>query len=156
MKAATISEIKKELKHRSPEELIELCLRMAKFKKENKELLTYLLYEASDDDSYIRAVKNEVDVLFDQVNTQNYYWMNKGIRKALRNTKKFIRYSQKKTIEVELLIYFCVKMNQLKPPIKNHNGLFNLYDRQIIAINKSIEKLQEDLRYDYTLMMEDL
>ncbi len=156
MKAATISEIKKELKHLSQEELMELCLRIAKYKKENKELLTYLLYEAQDDDAYIRAVKNEIDLLYDQINTQNYYWMNKGIRKALRITRKFIRYSQKKTIEVELLIYFCLKMNELKPSIKNHNGLFNLYERLILAINKSIEKLQEDLRYDYTIMMDDL
>jgi hypothetical protein len=135
---------------------MELCLRIAKYKKENKELLTYLLYEASDDDSYMSAVKNEIDLLFDQINTQNYYWMNKGIRKALRNTKKFIRYSQKKTIEVELLIYFCLKMKSAKPSIKNHNGLLNLYERQITSIYKTIDKLEEDLRYDYTNMMEDL
>ncbi len=156
MKAATISEIKKELKHQSPEELMELCLRIAKYKKENKELLTYLLYEAKDDDAYISAVKNEIDLLFDQINTQNYYWMNKGLRKALRITKKFVRYSQKKTIEVELLIYFLSQMKSIKPSIMNHNGLFNLYERQLLAIHKGIDKLQEDLQYDYTLMLEDL
>ena len=33
MKAATVRELKKELSHRSPEELLELCLRLSKFKK---------------------------------------------------------------------------------------------------------------------------
>ena len=45
MKTATVREIKLELKDKSSDELVELCLMLSKFKKENKELLTYLLYE---------------------------------------------------------------------------------------------------------------
>ena len=37
MKPATVPQIKKELTHLSKIELIELCLRLSKFKKENKE-----------------------------------------------------------------------------------------------------------------------
>ena len=37
MKAATLSEIKKELNTLPPEQLVELCLRLSKYKKENKE-----------------------------------------------------------------------------------------------------------------------
>ena len=48
MKASTVSELKEELKHLPPAQLLELCLRLARFKKENKELLTYLLFEAHD------------------------------------------------------------------------------------------------------------
>ena len=43
MKAAGVKAIKEELKNRDREELSELCLSLSKFKKENKELLTYLL-----------------------------------------------------------------------------------------------------------------
>ena len=32
MTAASVVEIKKELKHRDPEELLQLCLRLARFK----------------------------------------------------------------------------------------------------------------------------
>ena len=42
MKAATVKEIKTELENLSPAALLPLTLRLAKFKKENKELLTYL------------------------------------------------------------------------------------------------------------------
>ncbi|MBK6267366.1 hypothetical protein JKA74_20150 [Marivirga sp. S37H4] len=153
MKAATISEIKKELKDRSPEELMELCLRLAKFKKENKELLTYLLYESSDDDAYIEAVKSEIDLQFGGINTSNYYWMKKSIRKILRNTKKYIRYTQKKSIEIELLIYFSSKMKAIQPPIYQNATLKNIYERQIMAINKTISTLEEDLQYDYNILM---
>jgi DNA polymerase III gamma/tau subunit len=143
MKAATVTEIKKELKLKSKEELLELCLSLAKFKKENKELLTYLLYEASDEEAYIHSVKNEIDLLFEEINTQSYYWMNKTLRKILRMTKKYIRYSKKKTTEVELLIYFIQKMLNLRPSIKNSTGLNNLYERLLLSIQKSIAKLHD-------------
>ena len=57
MKAASVNEIKQQLKEVNPVELIELCLRLARFKKENKELLTYLLFEADDLQAYIANVK---------------------------------------------------------------------------------------------------
>ena len=60
MKAVSVATIKKELQFRSSEELTELCLRLAKFKKENKELLTYLLFESHDETGYIETVKQEL------------------------------------------------------------------------------------------------
>ena len=44
MKAATLNELKHELSHLPAEELLDLCTRLARFKKENKELLTFLLF----------------------------------------------------------------------------------------------------------------
>ena len=107
MKAATVKELKTELSSRSPKELLEICLRLSKFKKENKELLTYLLFESDDEAGYIREVKNEIDQQFESINTKSFFYIKKSIRKILRNIKKYVRYSQKKQTEVELLIYFC-------------------------------------------------
>ena len=53
MQTATIAKLKRELKFKSEEELKELCLLLAKFKKDNKELLTYLLFERGDEDAFI-------------------------------------------------------------------------------------------------------
>ncbi|WP_296622385.1 hypothetical protein [Marivirga sp.] len=156
MKAATLAEIKKELKHKSEEELLSYCLNLSRFKKENKELLTYLLFEASNEEGYIQSVKNEIDLQFSDINNQNYYWMKKTIRKVLRLTKKYIRYSKKKSTEVELLIYFAHKMLSLTPSITENTTLNNLYERLIISIRKTIAKMEEDLQYDYNLQLEDL
>ena len=57
MKPVTVSILKKELRQHSQQELIEICLQLAKFKKENKELLTYVLFDSRDEDEYIRAIK---------------------------------------------------------------------------------------------------
>jgi hypothetical protein len=40
METASISEIKKELKTLTPQQLQDICIRLAKYKKENKELLS--------------------------------------------------------------------------------------------------------------------
>ncbi|HET8858885.1 hypothetical protein [Marivirga sp.] len=156
MKAATLSEIKKELKHKTEEELLSYCLSIARFKKENKEFLTYLLFEAGDEDGYIQSVKNEIDVQFSDINNQNYYWMKKTIRKVLRLTRKYIRYSKKKTTEVELLMYFCQKLLELKPSIRENTTLNNLYERLLVTIEKTIVNMDDDLQYDYNLLFEEL
>jgi len=155
MKAATVSEIKKELQHRSPKDLAELCLTLAKFKKENKELLTYLLYEKSNETAYIQSVKNEIDEQFEVINKKNYYFIKKGIRKALRNLKKYIRYSKRKDTEVELLLYFCRKLKDFSPTIKRSKVLLNMYKQQISMIQKTLPKLEEDLQYDYGIELEE-
>jgi hypothetical protein len=155
-KTVTIKEIKEELKQRSPRELLELCLRLARFKKENKELLTYLLFDSSDEPGYIKSVKADIDDQFEQINTTLAYFIKKSIRKILRNTKKHIRYSGKKETEVELLVYFCLKMKHFSPPVLSNPAMKNLYERLIISIKKTIRLLHEDLQYDYAREMEEL
>lgn len=156
MKTATVKQLKDELKHSSTEELMHLCLRLSRFKKENKELLTYLLFEAHDEAGYIENVKQEIDLQFETINTDSYFYIKKSVRKILRLIKKYSRYSLKKETEVELLLYFCQKLKDFKPSIKRNVTLTNIYDRQIAAIKKIITGLHEDLQYDYTMALEDL
>lgn len=156
MKIESIVTIKKELQHIPKEDLLELCLRLGKFKKENKALLTYLLFEAHDEDGYIISVKSTLDELFESMNTDSYFYMKKTIRKILRQIRVYSRYSLKKSTEVELLLYFCERLNQLKPSIHRNRTLSNLYDRQIISLRKKISVLHEDLQYDYNLQLEGL
>ena len=156
MKPATVKQLKDELKHRSHEELLQTCLRLSKFKKENKELLTYLLFESSDESMYIERVKKEVDDEFDQIDTNNYYYIKKSIRKILRNIKKHARYSGIKGTEVELLIYFLLKMDSFTPSVHRNKTLQNLYDRQRAMVEKKITSLHEDLQHDFEVEMEEL
>lgn len=156
MKTATIAQLKKEIKYLSSQELESLCLRLARFKKENKELLTYLLFEADNEERYINNIQLHIDSGFESINTKSYFYIKKSVRKILRETKKFIRYSGNKETEVALLLYFCKKLIALKPSIKNNEVLTNLYERQLIFIEKKIEALHEDLQYDYTIELENL
>lgn len=156
MKAVSVIQIKKELEHCSTEELTELCLRLSKFKKENKELLTYLLFESHDEADYIDSVKGEVDAQFEMINTNSYFYIKKSVRKILRIIKKFARYSLKKETEVELLLYFCHKLKSFQPSIYKNVTLTNMYERQLVLIKKIVSTLHEDLQYDYDLKIEEL
>ena len=156
MKAASVKELKQELNNCSQQELIELCLRLSKFKKENKELLTYLLFESYDEAGYIENVKSEIDTQFDQINRKTYYFIKKGLRKILRDLKKYIRYSQKKETEIDLLIYFCLKLKTFSPSILNNSTLQNLYLSQIGMIKKKVATLHEDLQSDYEMELAEL
>lgn len=156
MKAVTVSVLKKELKHHTHEEVIEICLKLAKFKKENKELLTYALFDSHDEDAYIREIKEEIDEAFSNLNHTSLYYVKKSIRKILRLIKKYIRYSKKKETEAELLLYFCAKFKELKSSHQNSRQMMNIYERQLGMAKKAISTLHEDLQYDFHLMLEEL
>jgi hypothetical protein len=156
MKAVTIKELKEELADCTPKGLRDLCLRLARFKKENKELLTYLLFQSFDEAIYIEGVKKEVDEQFEQINRKSYRFIKKSFSKILRSIRKYSRYSQKKETEVELLVYFCTKLNKFTPSLHKNTGLHNFYEKQIITIRKKASQLHEDLQFDYKIELERL
>jgi hypothetical protein len=156
MKVASSNEIKQELKELSNAKLLELCLRLARFKKENKELLTYLLFEADDLETYLKNVKEEVDEQFLEVNTTSMYFAKKTLRKILRIVNKHIRYTGSKQAEAELLIYYCKKLKALKIPFRKSNVLDKLFDAQVKKIKAAINSMHEDLQYDYIRHLEEL
>jgi len=149
MKAATVHEIKQELSSLPAARLVEICLRLARFKKDNKELLTYLLFEASDLSEYIANVKKEIDLGFEELPKPNLYLTKKSLRKVLRVTTRQIRYASSPQAEVELLTYFLHRIRQSGIPIDKHSVLTNLYQAQLKKIRSVIATLHEDLQYDY-------
>ena len=156
MKAVSVTVIKKELKEHSHQDVMELCLRLSRFKKENKELLTYLLFESHNEEGYIETVKEEIDAQFETINRDSFFYIKKSVRKILRLIKKYNRYSLNKETEIELLLYFCEKLQDFEPSINRNRTLMNLYDRQIDFIRKKIPALHEDLQYDYSSHLEEL
>ena len=156
MKVVTIKKIKDELSDKSASELMDICLHLSKFKKENKELLTYLLFESHDEESYILSVKERIDFLFEDINIKSFFYIRKSARKILTLTKKYIRYSKKKETEAELLIYYCKKLKDFSPSIRQSSRLLNVYQTQLKMIKKAVGTLHEDLQYDYKIEIEDL
>lgn len=156
MKAATITELKKELQYRSQQELLNYCLAMARFKLESKELLTYLVFESDNEDRYVQGVKDFISDEFNEITARNYYYIKKSVRKILRQTKRYIRYSKNKETEAHVLIHFCSCMTNLIPDIRKNRVLSNMYNKQREMALKAINKLHEDLQYDLFQKLEDL
>jgi len=156
MKTITLSDIKKELGVLEPTDLMQLCLKLAKYKKENKEFLGYLLFEAENEQSFIEKVKAEVDEKFLEINSNSSYFAKKGLRKILRIINKHIKFSNEKTTEIQLLLYFCEKMKDSNINFKSSTQLNNMYQAQVVKIHKAIETLHEDLQLDYKIELKKL
>lgn len=157
MKAATVHEIKQELLATPDKKLVELCLRLAKFKKENKELLTYLLFEGHNEEAYINEVNTQITTEFADLNTTtNLYFTKKSLRKILRIANKYIRYTGSKQAELAILLHYCAELKESGIPYQKSTALVNLYQQQIKKIKAALSTLHEDLQYDYQQMLDQL
>jgi hypothetical protein len=156
MKAATIQEIKQELLALPHNELVNITLRLARSKKENKELLTFLLFESHDISGYIDSVKKLMETEFLDINVSHVYFAKKTIRKVLRITNKYIRFSGSKQAEAELLIHFCKLVRDSGIRIDKNPALNNLYLNQLKKIEKTMEGLHEDIQYDLNKLLSPL
>ena len=149
MKAASVKEIKSALENVSSKELLDICIRLIKFKKENKELATYILFDETDEPGYVANVKASLDLLFDDVHKTNVYFAKKTLRKIVRVANKFIKYSNNATTEVEVLLFVAEKMRKINLEMSKSTALENIYLGLNKKINKAIMLLHEDLQYDY-------
>lgn len=156
METASLSIIKKELKTLPPDVLQELVARLAKYKKENKELLNYLLFESLNEQAFIESVKEEMDEQFTHLNRTSLFLAKKTLRKVLRTTNKYVRFSGSKETEIELRLHFCEKMRGMGYRLKNNRVLLNMYQRQVQLIRNAWSKLHEELQYDYEEAVEKL
>ena len=127
-----------------------------KIQKRKQRTAHYLLFEASNEAHYIEGLKELIDERFSEINTSNYYYIKKSIRKILREIKKHLRYSKNKETAVELLIYFCQKLALMQPSMNRSIALQNIYQRQLVLIRKTIKTLDEDLQYDYGVELDNL
>ena len=148
MKASSISNIKSELEQRSHKDLLSFCLKLSRFKLENKEFLTYLLFESDDVPGYIKAIKTEITFNFGQINYANIYYIKKGVRKILRGVNKQIKFTELKLAEAEILIHFCNCFIEFKIPMQKSVQLKNIYLSQVSKVQKAILTLHPDLQYD--------
>ena|ERR1700752_4652596 len=157
MKVTSLQDLKKELQELPPKEVIEMCVALAKYKKDNKEYLGYLMFEAHNKAAFINEVKAGVDEHFLELQKQpNLYYVKKGLRKQLRLLTKYSKYVNDKTLTAELLIYFCKKLKQSGIPFHKNKLIVNMYALQLKRINTLVAAFHEDLQQDYKNDLEEI
>ena len=144
-----LQDIKKELQHLSSVQTAELILRLARYKKENKELLAYLLFDAGNEQAFIEKIKAEVGFMFSQLPSQSYN-AAKYLRKILRLIGKYTKFIGSKQAEIDLLLNFCYNYIEYTDRKTSYKPMRLILMRQIIKIKTLVAKLHEDLQFDYT------
>ena len=155
MKPEKLSDIKKELSGRTVQELTEICLRIAKYKKENKELLNYLLFDSDEPLSYAEKVKTFLEEDF-RTMQKHYYYSTKSLRKILRLMNRYSKYTSNKQVEIEMSLWFANNFLLYVDLKTSHKPLQGLLIRQLEKISKLLPKLHEDLQFDYQSEFEEL
>jgi hypothetical protein len=156
MNVASVKDIKAEIEKMPQKELVDLCLRLVKFKKESKELATYLLFEKQDEEAFIMHTRENLSLLFEEVNRSNLYFAKKTLRKIVRVANRYVRYSAQPETEVAVLIFVAEQIKALDLNLKKSTALENIYLGVLKKINKTLATLHEDLQYDYLRQLDAL
>ena len=151
----SLQEIKKELAQLNDKQVAELCLRMARYKKENKELLAYLLFDAGDELAFAEAFKHDIAFALSQLPAQSYA-AAKALRKTLKLINKYVKFTGSKQVETELLLCFCRNYVAYADRRTTYKPLRMILVKQLEKVKKAIAKLHEDLQFDYIRELDEL
>lgn len=154
MRAASVKEIKDEVAALPHKELVVLLQRLARFKKENKELLTFLLFESQDMEGYLTSVRQEMLEGMLDIRPRQSWLAKKTIRKTLRIAMKHIRLSASRQAEADLLLYFLKLVIESGIDLPANPVVLNLCQNQLRKAKAAIETLHDDLQYEYRIESE--
>ena len=152
----SLSEIKKELKELPKDVLIANLLSLAKYKRESKEYLNYLLFQSHDEDRFIQEAKQEIENSFKEITQSNLYLVKKSLRKILRLVNRYAKYTGNKQREAELILHFLITLKDSGIPYHKNAVLERLYHTQLKKLQTCVSTLHEDLQYDFLKDIEQL
>lgn len=156
MNPASIDDIKKELQRLPPKKVLELTLKLARFKKENKELLTYLLFEAGDEEGYVKSLQLEMDEMFADVHKAPSATVKKQLRRITRLITRQSKYMGSKSAAAELHLHFCSVLQSHPDNLLNITSANTIFHQQLNRAEKLIPMLEDDLQRDYQRRLETL
>lgn len=156
MHSATIDTIKTELKQLPPKQVLELLLRLARFKKENKELLTYILFESANEDEYVAQVKNEITEEMGEIDGLPGYQFKKQFRKIQRKINKPIKYMGNKSSTAELYLHMVRMISEKKKTSYLAPFLEKSVQQYISKIEKILPGIEDDLAADLRKQLNQL
>lgn len=154
MRSASIDDIKKELRELPPKKVLELLLRVIRFKKENKELLTYLLFESHNEQGYIQVLKADISEQFAVVSPAPPSLAKKQYRKILRSINRQIKYIGSKAAAVELLLHFASTLREQDTSL--HPKLETIFLQQLAKAEKLLPTVDADLQFDFQQQIDTL
>lgn len=139
---------KKEIAKLDAKTLANICIRLAKYKIENKEFLNYLLFHSYDNQPYIENLKLDITSAFLSFN-QNDYLNSKVLKGLLLRLNKQLKFIADKNREVEIVTEFCLAFINNVSVRCYYAGLMQILYRQFVRLQKVVGKLDEDLQFDY-------
>lgn len=156
MQYPSLAEIKRELSHLNEKEINELLLDLVKFNRENKAFLYFKLYGRDNPGLFVEMVQQELEEEFAKANRSNSFFVKKSAQSIRRKLNKLLKLSKSKTDQIDLILFYCGKLNELGYLRFRNPVVDNLYQVQFGKAKKLIVGLHEDLKWDYEIKMKEL
>lgn len=157
MEKISINIIKKELQELSQKQLVEICIQLAKARKENKEQLDFMLLKSHHLFQYEIDLKAEIDTQFEIFTYYKYYQLIKPLKAYVNSVLKQISYSKNPSFELEIIIYLCKQFFRFNDDESIWFYKINIiYDSLARKIEPRFKKLHEDEQFDYRVKLEEI
>jgi len=144
-----LNELKRELDGMPLPQVVKLCIRLAKLKVENKELLHYLLFYSNDSLAYAELLKTDILGAF-HLPFVNAFTLAKRLRKSMRIIAKYIRFTSDRAGESELLLALVNEYIDTYRFEYRNAALARIVVRCMKKTSDNIVKLHEDIQADYS------
>ena len=119
-------------------------------------MLTYLLFEAADEESYVQELKSFIELEFEALPEKSAYLAKKSIRRIIRSVNRYLKYTDVKTTSVEVMISLCRQLRRLAKIYRESVAIQKIYSSHLKKVETIISTLHEDLQFDYRKELEDL
>jgi hypothetical protein len=140
-----------------PQRLAELCSALAKYKKEIKEYLGYLLFDDSDRVAYVEEVGHELRALVEAIDpSQNAYFTKKNLRRIQRAMNRYCRFVGEPGAAAEIRLQFLRALQNTAIPFRQHAQLQNIVDQEKKRTRMLIEDIHEDIRTDFEKALDEI
>ena len=156
MKIATLAEIKKELQHLSPKELIDLITDLSKFSTDNKLYLYFKLYGREQPGLFAEMVQEELINDFRNGNQRNAHYAKKSAQAIRRKLNKYLKFTKDKPTQIDLISFFCGSLYEYGYLMHRHPVIENLYLMQMSKVERLLGQMHEDLQNDYQDKVKEL
>jgi hypothetical protein len=153
--ATKLGNLKQELQEQDRKNLMELCLQLARFRQENKELITFLLFHSHQPLTYADEYKIMIEEPFDKF-LMNPYYLAKGIRKSFRLIGRYAKITKSKEGECELYLHLARLFEERIQGRLVHKALIILLERALKKAFNLIVKMHEDYQMDYIPIYNEL
>lgn len=156
MKPADSKDIKAALTKLESATLREIILRLARLKKENKELLTYILFDAADKEGYVAEINHYVTQQMGEVNVKSAHFARKSLRRILKTAWRLVKYSGDAECVIQVNLHLLEEMNKSKIPFGKSTALENIRSQVKAAIEKNLKLVHADLAHDFKRQLQKM
>ena len=148
MDKCSIASIRKELKNLEREELVLVCLRLARYKKDNKELVSFLVFQRNEEE-FILEVKTEIHFEFTGLKLLSAFQQKKILQKSIRKINKYSKFCLSKTFDLVMFMFICQSLRDSGISLYSHTFAGTIYKKILLKASKIHSTLHEEIQGDF-------